>query len=430
MRQIHVDADLDFLGTPQPLGTIDIVPARGRERHAFAFDADALASLHHIAGLLDPDLLPFPGAQYPPETKPTFGLIADASPDRWGRMLMDRRLARMKRKGEIDPAFRLMESDYLLGVHDAYRVGALRFRLPDTGYLDDQHDTAAPPLVALRELEAASRAIELDSSEGESDAADEWLRMLIAPGGSLGGARPKASVVDDSGGLWIAKFPSANDRHDVGGWEMVVNELARACELGPPPGVATRYNKSPHHTFRIARFDRDTRGNQAGHRQHFASAMTLTGQSDGADFSTGASYLQIAEVIIRHGADPNGDLRQLWQRIVFNMLVSNCDDHLRNHGFLLRPEGWRLSPPYDVNPDPSGAGLKLLVDGQDNELDLDLARSVAPLFRVSAQDAREQIAFMQAVVSQWREVAQVLSIPRVECERMSPAFRLADEATR
>jgi serine/threonine-protein kinase HipA len=428
MRQIHVDGDIDFLGdslgAPLHIGTIDVVPARGRERHAFAFSEDVLASFREIARLLDPDLLPYAGSQFPPESKLSFGLVADASPDRWGRMLMDRRLARMKRKGEIDPAFRLMESDYLLGVHDAYRVGAMRFRLPGTGYLDDQHDTAAPPLVALRELEAASRALELDVTEGESDAADEWLRMLIAPGGSLGGARPKASVVDDKGVLWIAKFPSTNDRHDVGGWEAVAHELANACELSPPNGVATRYNKSSHHTFRIARFDRDV----DGRRRHFASAMTLTGQSDGADFTTGASYLQIAEVIIRHGAEPNSDLRQLWLRIVFNMLVSNCDDHLRNHGFLLTANGWRLSPPFDVNPDPRGTGLKLLVDGHDNELDLGLARSVAHLFRVSAQDASEQIAFMVEVVRQWRDVAQALSIPRTECERMAPAFALADEA--
>jgi serine/threonine-protein kinase HipA len=424
MRQIHVDADFDFLDGAVQVGHIDVVPARGRERHAFAFSDEALTDLRGVAALLDPDLLPFRGTQYPPSPKPSFGLMADASPDRWGRMLMDRRLARMKRRGEIPTAYRLMASDYLLGVHDAYRAGALRFRLPGTGYLDDQHDLAAPPLVALRELEAASRALELDTSEGESDAVDEWLRMLIAPGGSLGGARPKASVLDDAGGLWLAKFPRAGDRHDVGGWEAVAHELATACDLGPPPGVAARYNRSPHHTFRLARFDRSA----DGRRVHFASAMTLTGQQDGADFSTGASYLQIAQVLMRDGAEPNADLRQLWLRIVFNMLVSNCDDHLRNHGFLLTAQGWRLSPPFDVNPDPQGTGLKLLVDGHDNELDLGLARSVAPLFRVSDQDAAEQITFMAAVVSQWRDVAVALDIPRAECARMAGAFRLAEEA--
>jgi serine/threonine-protein kinase HipA len=208
-------------------------------------------------------------------------------------------------------------------------------------------------------------------------------------------------------------------------WEALAHELATACDLGPPPGVAARYNRSPHHTFRLARFDR----NAEGRRVHFASAMTLTGQQDGADFSTGASYLQIAQVLMRDGAEPNADLRQLWLRIVFNMLVSNCDDHLRNHGFLLAAQGWRLSPPFDVNPDPQGTGLKLLVDGHDNELDLGLARSVAPLFRVSDHDAAEQqIAFMAAVVSQWRDVAAALAIPRAECARMAGAFRLAEEA--
>lgn len=206
----------------------------------------------------------------------------------------------------------------LLGVHDAYRVGGLRFRLNDTGdFLDNRQDSAAPPLVQLRHLEAASRELERDEKNTSKDGG-EWLRMLIALGGSLGGARPKASVVDAKGHLWIAKFPSLRDEYDDGGWEQVVLALAQACSLNVPESNARKFTHG-HHTFLVQRFDR-TSDNR---RIHFASAMTLTGRKDGDDAAAGASYLEIARVLIEHGASPAADLRELWSRIVFFMLVSN-----------------------------------------------------------------------------------------------------------
>ncbi len=420
-RTIAVYADWNGLSGPLRLGLLHAHRSGSREVFEFAFDRTALdhPALNDL--YLDPRLGWFAGRQHPAQGAPTFGVFADASPDRWGRFLMRRRWEREQRAGTRGSSERLFESDYLLGVHDAYRVGALRFRGDDRGeFLDDRHDVAAPPFVQLRELEAASLALERDE-DNTAEQGGEWLRMLIAPGGSLGGARPKASVADPDGRLWIAKFPSAHDEHDVGAWELVVHTLAGSCGLQVPPGLGRRF-ASPHHTFLVQRFDRTA----AGRRLHFASAMTLTGRSDGDDAATGASYLELARVLIDHGARTAADLRELWSRIVFNLLVSNADDHLRNHGYILIPgEGWRLSGAYDMNPLPDAQGLKLNISEADNALDLELARSVAPYFRVSKIDAGAIIKRCRIVVAQWPKLATRLRLSAREQERMAPAFRLA-----
>ena len=417
---IAVYADWVGLIGPLRLGLLHVRRGTGREIFEFEFDSSALAHPAITNLQIDPRLGLFEGRQHPPQGHETFGVFSDASPDRWGRLLMRRRLERAQRAGQVGKAVRLYESDYLLGVHDAYRSGALRLRLNDGGdFLDNQHGTAAPPFVQLRELEAASLALEHDE-DNTSAAGDDWLRMLIAPGGSLGGARPKASVVDPNGHLWIAKFPSVRDEHDVGAWELVVQTLAKGCGLAVPESLAHQF-ASPHHTFLVRRFDRTTEG-----RLHFASAMTLTGHQDGDDASTGASYLEIARVLINHGAQTDTDLRELWSRIVFNMLVSNTDDHLRNHGFILVPgKGWRLSDAYDMNPVSESHGLKLNVSEADNAMDLDLARSVAPYFRISKEGADEIIEQSKAVVRQWHKIANNLQVRAREQERMASAFRLA-----
>lgn len=413
----------DWDGLPAPLRLGLLHARRGAGADVFEFEFDAAALTHSATAnlQLDPRLGLFEGRQHPPQGSDTFGVFADASPDRWGRVLMQRRLEREKRAGLAPKTARLHESDYLLGVHDAFRVGALRFRHGDAGdFLDNRHGVAAPPFVQLRELEAASLALERDE-DNTAAAGDDWLRLLIAPGGSLGGARPKASVVDPQGHLWIAKFPSLRDEHDVGGWELITQTLARACGLNVPESLARRF-ANPCHSFLVKRFDRT----DAGRRLHFASAMTLTGHRDGDDASTGASYLEIARVLIDHGAHTEADLRELWSRIVFNMLVSNTDDHLRNHGFILVPgKGWRLSPAYDMNPVADAHGLRLNVSEADNAIDLDLVRSVAPYFRVTAQLANDIIERSRAVVAQWPNIARQLGIPAREQERMASAFQLA-----
>ena len=412
----------DWVGLDEPLRLGWLHARRGAGREVFEFEFDAAALVHPAARNLhiDPRLGLFEGRQHPPQGHETFGVFADASPDRWGRMLMRRRLERAQRAGQVGKAVRLHESDYLLGVHDAYRSGALRLRLDDAGdFLDNQHGAAAPPFVQLRELEAASLALERDV-DNTAAAGDDWLRLLIAPGGSLGGARPKASVVDPEGQLWIAKFPSVRDEYDVGAWELVVQTLAKGCGLAVPQSLARQF-AGPHHTFLVRRFDRTPQG-----RLHFASAITLTGRLDGDNASIGASYLEIARVLINQGAQTDADLRELWSRIVFNMLVSNTDDHLRNHGFILVPgKGWRLSDAYDMNPVPESHGLNLNVSEADNAMDLDLARSVAPYFRVSKKLADEIVERSQAVVKQWPKIAGSLHVRAREQERMAAAFRLA-----
>jgi serine/threonine-protein kinase HipA len=418
----HIAVYAHWMGLTEPLrlGRLHAQRASGREIFEFEFDA---ATLSHPAarGLhLDPRLGLFEGRQFPPQGHETFGAFADASPDRWGRLLMRRRLERSQRAGRIAKTARLHESDYLLGVHDTYRSGALRFRLNDTSdFLNNQHGLAAPPFVQLRELEAASLALERDE-DNTAELGDDWLRMLIAPGGSLGGARPKASVVDPDGHLWIAKFPSVRDEHDMGAWELLVQTLAQGCGLNVPQSLARKFASS-HHTFLVKRFDRSL-----GARLHFASAMTLTGHQDGDDASSGASYLEIARVLMDHGAQTDLDLQELWSRIVFNLLVSNTDDHLRNHGFIWQPgKGWRLSPAYDMNPVANAQGLKLNISGADNALDLDLARSVAPYFRLNTHVANEIIERSQRVVRQWPTIAKQLGISNREQERMAAAFQLA-----
>jgi serine/threonine-protein kinase HipA len=425
---IAVFADWDGLAHPLRLGILHARSAGARELFDFEFDAPALLhpALHNLR--LDPRLGLFQGRQYPAQGRETFGVFADASPDRWGRLLMRRRLERDKRAGRIAKSARLEESDYLLGVHDTFRVGALRFQLchvddvaDTTAFLDDRHALAAPPFVKLRELEMASLALERDVANTAREG-DAWLQMLLAPGGSLGGARPKASVIDPDAQLWIAKFPSVHDDYDVGAWELVIHTLARACGLRVPNGLARRF-ASPHHSFLVQRFDRTA----TGRRLHFASAMTLTDHKDGDDAASGASYLELARVLIDHGAQTVIDLRELWSRIVFNLLVSNGDDHLRNHGFILVPgKGWKLSEAYDMNPMPGAPGLRLNISEADNALDLELARSVATYFRVTPKSAREIVQRSQTIVKQWPKIATRLGIAASEQARMAPAFRLAD----
>ena len=213
----------------------------------------------------------------------------------------------------------------------------------------------------------------------------------------------------------------ARDEYDVGGWEMVVNALAKSCGINVAQGAAQRY-ASPFHCFRVKRFDRTEHGG----RLHFASAMTLTGHIDGEDASTGVSYLELAEVLIRAGSEPKRDLQELWTRIVFSILVSNTDDHLRNHGFILSPSrGWCLSEAYDINPVPTGDSLKLNITEADNALDLELAREVAGLFRLPLSTADDIIGDCKLVVGQWRTIAKAVGLPPREQDYMAPAFALS-----
>ena len=414
-KTVEVHADWVGLGGPRLMGTLQVFRGRKEELFSFAYDGQWLASPH--ARQLDPRLQLFPGEQHPP--KGSFGLFLDSAPDRWGRTLLDRREARRARDEERKPR-PLHESDYLLGVFDAHRMGALRLRLRDGPFLDDDRGRASPPWTSLRELEAASLALEADGAEGQPRYR-EWLELILAPGASLGGARPKAGVSDHEGSAWLAKFPSRGDREDIGAWEAVVCALAGRCGIVVPEFDARRFN-SPHHTFLARRFDRTA----AGGRVHFASALTLLDRSDGDDYRVGVSYLEMAELIARDGSRPSEDLEQLWRRIVFFMCVSNTDDHLRNHGFLLEPgRGWLLAPAYDVNPYAAGNGLTLNVSETDNAQDLELALEVSAHFRMKSPAAKAIIAAIRKEARAWAVEAGRRGIGAAAIERMAPAFRLA-----
>jgi serine/threonine-protein kinase HipA len=410
-KAIEVYADWIELKAATRVGTLFAHETRGKEVFSFEYD---VAWLHrNDTRMLDPDLRLFKGPQYVGEDKPNFGLFLDSSPDRWGRVLMRRRESILARKEGRKPR-RLGESDYLLGVYDKNRMGALRFR--ERGcevFQSSDASMATPPWSTLRDLEYASFLAE---HEEDDEKLDPWLAMLIAPGSSLGGARPKASVLDADGALWIAKFPGKDDDRDTGIWEAIVAELARDCGIEMSESRLDAFSKRGS-TFLTRRFDRS-----GDDRIHFASAMTLLGHRDGDDASSGASYLEIADFIMRRGSRPEADLRQLWRRIVFSIAVANTDDHLRNHGFLLESEGWRLSPAYDINPSPNPAGLSLAIDEHDNSLDFELALSVSPLFRVAKDDAKETIETIRTTVSAWRERAKAKGIRRSEIELMESAF--------
>jgi len=348
----------------------------------------------------------------------SFGIFLDSCPDRWGRLLMTRREAQRARAEGRSPR-RLEETDFLLGVCDVLRPGGLRFRT-DGPFLDESREQPVPPWASLRALEGACQELERDDAEEDPDYG-AWLRMLVAPGSSLGGARPKAGVLDEEGHLWIAKFPSRSDTHDVGAWEGVLHDLAALAGVETPETRSLRL-RGPHRTFLSRRFDRA----EGGVRLHVASAMTLLERQDGDGAAEGATYLELAELLLQRGARPGPDLEQLWRRIAFSVCVSNTDDHLRNHAFLLVERGWALAPAYDLNPDPDGEGLALNLSDTDNAQDLGLVRQIAPFFRVKPARADEILTHVITAVRGWRAIARGRGLSTAEQDRMARAFRAAE----
>ena len=414
-RAIKVYADWETLPKAELMGTLYSERIRGKEIFSFEYSKDWLQSGN--AQNLDPDLQFYEGVQYLSDEKSNFGLFLDSSPDRWGRLLMKRREAAYARI-EKCPERTLFETDFLLGVYDEHRMGAIRFKEEENGpFLNDDTTLASPPWTSLKELEEISLKLEDENSVDDPEYI-KWLNMLVHPGSSLGGARPKASVVDDNNHLWIAKFPSKMDVINTGGWEMLANQLARKAGLNIAQGRIEKFT-SNYYTYLTKRFDRTI----AGKRIHFASAMTLLGYNDGDDFLDGVSYLELAEFIIRNGANVNHDLEELWRRIAFSIAISNTDDHLRNHGFILTNGGWVLSPAFDINPISDGQGLKLNISENDNTLEFDLAFDVIKYFRIKETKANEIINHIKETVKKWRKVADSLHLPRNEQEIMSRAFQ-------
>lgn len=400
---------------PSLIGMLYVDGGRGKQVVSFAYDEEWLKDLTNNVSL-DPDLGMFRGRQYTPADKLMFGVFEDSCPDRWGRLLMKRREAIIAKKEGRKPRA-LTEVDFLIGVYDETRMGGLRFSASKGGaFLSDDKELAAPPWATLRKLESASMAFEKNDDGME----EKWLKQLLAPGSSLGGARPKASVLAPDGSLWIAKFPSKHDEINVGAWEMVVHDLAVLCNLDVPEAKLENFSKTGS-TFLAKRFDRD-----GDRRVHFASAMTLLGKIDGANATEGSGYLEIASIIKANSVSPQKDLLELWRRIVFNMAVSNTDDHLRNHGFIMAESGWKLSPLYDVNPNIYGDMLSLNVDSENSLIDFNLALSVAQLYGLSDAQALKELEEIKNIVeNNWRRIAKHYGLSRSEIEGMASAFDMA-----
>ncbi len=383
------------------VGMLEYDELRGKEVSSFELDGDFV--LKPSVSFLGPDIGLFRGKQYPTLSY-GFGIFQDAAPDSWGRKLIRRR----EKRGS------LRESDYLLGVFDLTRMGALRFRLEGSEtFLNADGDNPAPPWTTLRTLEDSSRRFEEDDSD------DAALAVLLHPGTSLGGARPKASVTAPDGSLWIAKFPSKEDDFDTGAWEYLVHSLAVDAGLCVPEAQSQKFSKAGT-TFLCRRFDRV--GTQ---RIPFASAMAMLGCEDRQEENNG-TYLDIAGFLMQQGAKPDIDLPELWRRMAFSLLVSNTDDHLRNHGFIAENGRWRLSPAYDLNANlkrPQSLALEL-EDGVPIE-SIDTLLAAADYFRLTKTEANVTLARIRTAVAQWREVATRLGIPRREQEEMAICFTRA-----
>jgi serine/threonine-protein kinase HipA len=372
-------------------------PAWLRDPRAFALDPD-----------LSLDEAPF----FPRPELGNFGIFLDSSPDRWGQTLMKRREA-LQARDEKRAARTLYAWDFLVGVQDFTRQGALRFRLAGTQEFLGNEKMAAPPVTTLRELEAV--AYQLSSRRiDDLDALRQWLAVLVAPGASLGGARPKANFTEKDQSMWIGKFPARDDERDMGAWEFVVHSLATQAGIDVPPARVVRLNNE-FHTFCVQRFDR-----AKGARRFYASALTLLRK----ELSEGTSYLELAQFIRAKGdgAHAQADLEQLFRRVAFHVAVGNRDDHLRNHGFVLGNSGWRLAPAFDVNPNIDKAEHVLNIDDADNRPSLQTVLDTAPFYGLDMGRAWELVEEVACAVDEWRGTAQKAGIARADIELTAAAF--------
>lgn len=408
---IYVFADWIGLEGPTLVGTLSAHFAKGKKAFNFEYDKDWLKT--DAQRLLDPDVEFFSGPQYP-TNKENFGIFLDSMPDTWGKTLMKRRAAHEARAKNKKQKL-LYEIDYLLGVFDESRMGALRFKIDLEGpFLDNDSQSPTPPWSSLGDLQEAVRQLESDE---QNDDIRKWLAVLIAPGSSLGGARPKANIFDSNKNLWIAKFPSKTDTIDKAAWEFLAYQLATTAGIYMADSKIEKIS-GQYYTFLTRRFDRDN-----GKRIHFASAMTMTGNTEDIIKESAPSYLEIVDFIENFGVDVKVNLHQLWRRMVFNIAISNTDDHLRNHGFILTNKGWVLSPAYDLNPSIEKDGLSLNIDMDDNALDFDLAKSVGKYFRLSQNEMQTILDEVLSVVKNWKGIAKEMGIKNSEIELMASAFR-------
>ena len=407
MKRLYVFADFDWLKAPRLIGELSYESLRGSDSYGFCYSDDWLRDYGNL--FLSDDLNNYPGQQYTAPGKDIFGCFSDALPDRWGRALINRR-EQILAKEEKRPVRRLSSFDYLVGIEDYSRMGGLRFKDSlDGEYINASEVLRIPPLTDIRELIAASS--EIEKSEEENHLPERrWIEQLVQPGSSLGGARPKASVIEENKILHIAKFPSRKDDYDIGLWEHLSHLLAKKAGIH---AAETRviFTNDKYHTLLSRRFDRK----EDGKRIHFASAMTLLGLNDGDNATTGHGYLDIVDFILQNCTNVESNLQELYRRVAFNICIGNSDDHFRNHGFLLTAKGWTLSPAYDMNP-TLNEFQSLLVSSTSNKAELGILLDTCEDYMLNRKIAKKIISEVIEVVKGWREMATRLGISKREME--------------
>lgn len=412
MQRLFVYADFDWLGTPQLIGELLCQSVRGSITYGFSYDKEWLVNYGDV--FLSEDLRNYTGVQYTHPEHDIFACFSDALPDRWGRTLLNRR-EQVTAADEGRAVRRLTSFDYLKGIDDISRMGGFRFSEIIGGkFINCEDNLRVPPLTNVRELMRAAQEIE-ESEEKHLLPAKRWLVQLLHPGTSLGGARPKACVIDEECHLTVAKFPSRKDDYDVGLWEHFCHVMGRKAGLKV---ADTRViNSDKYHILLSKRFDRTSEGG----RIHFASALTLLGLVDGDNASTGFGYTDIVDFIIRYGSNVECNLEELYRRVAFYIIVGNSDDHFRNHGFLLTRKGWELSPAYDINPTLAD-NQSLLINGVTNESNLEVLLASAGDYMLSFDRAKSIIDDVKSVMKTWRTEAQRLGLPQRDIDMFASRF--------
>ena len=415
MERLLVFADFDWLDKPELVGELCYEKLRGSESYAFRFDDNWLK--FHAGIKLSEDINNYPGLQYTQPGNDIFGCFSDALPDRWGRTLLKRR-EQIQASEEKRAVRNLSSFDYLMGIDDFSRMGGFRLKRElDGDFINVSPSLKIPPLTELRQLVLASQEVE-KSEENDVLPEKKWIAQLIQPGTSLGGARPKAGVLDDSGNLCIAKFPSRKDDYDTGLWEHFSHLLARKA------GIYAAQTKvlgglGKYHTLLSKRFDRTDEGK----RIHFASSMSLIGLRDGDNAQGGYGYLNIVDFILQSCCDVEKNLQELYRRVAFNICIGNSDDHFRNHGFLLTPRGWTLSPAYDMNP-TLNEYQSLLINESFNKADIRTLLESCESYMIKKEVAKNIIRQVQAAVAGWENLAILLQIPAREVTMFKDRFKL------
>ena len=437
MKILYVYADFDWLEAPMLVGELGYESLRGSDSYSFRYDNDWLRQYGSL--FLSADINNYPGQQYTQPNRDIFGCFSDALPDRWGRLLLNRR-EQILATEEKRPVRKLSSFDYLMGIDDYSRMGGFRFKEPmeqrepssslewpsrdrgrrsqkqDGEFINCEKSLRIPPLTDIRALVAAS--MEIEKSEEQNQLPEKkWLLQLVHPGTSLGGARPKASVMNDEGLLCVAKFPSMNDDYDVGLWEHLSHLLAKEAGVIAAETSVIETGKK-YHALLSKRFDRTVEGR----RKHFASAMTLLGLTDGCDAKSGNGYLDIVDFILQNCCDVEQNLRQLYRRVAFNIAIGNSDDHFRNHGFLLTPRGWTLSPAYDMNP-TLNEYQALLINSTTNHADLQVLLDSSEEYMIGKDEAVRIIEEVKAGVKHWKSIATRLGIAKREMDVFEQVFQ-------